>query len=295
MRLLLPGLALVAGCAIDELDYTGKGCPCPEGWLCRQPENRCARADTAPAFAADWSAAMDALYLFESSALGADASSHGLDLTEQPVIGASAVEPPQGSRAVEIVDGALFSLGPAFRAGGAPGLAFGGWVALSATALDAALVIGRQRPDGSGYALYWTSAGTLRCAVGDVASSSVAEATLAPGAFAHVACRWDADRRAATLSIDGVVFAASEGDEVYALGDADRAFSLSASDGTGVSGRMDEVFFVTEPLSDAAIARIRACGVDGSRCLCDPADAARYAACADADCAALAACNAATP
>jgi hypothetical protein len=281
-------VGLVAGCAIDELDYSGKSCPCPDGWLCRQPEQRCIRADATPQAAADWSAAMDALYLFEGG-LGDDASTHDRVLTERPVVGTSGVDPPEGALALQVLDGALFSSDPAFAMGGAAGVAFGGWLALDEADAADALVMGRQRADGRGYALRWTPHGLLACAVGDAESQSIASAPL-PSGFAHAVCRWDAETRTASLVIDGVV-AVGDG-AANSVGDADEALSLSAIDaGDGVTGRMDEVFFLSERLDDEGVRRIRACGVDGERCVCDPADPSRFVACNDAACDALGPCD----
>jgi len=40
--------ALVAsGCAIDDLDHTGKGCPCPSGWDCDQATQTCGHCKVA--------------------------------------------------------------------------------------------------------------------------------------------------------------------------------------------------------------------------------------------------------
>jgi hypothetical protein len=79
---------------------------------------------------------------------------------------------------------------------------------------------------------------------------------------------------------------------------AAREFEVPSFDnGYRYKGKMDEVFFIKQALSDAAIARIWACGVNGSRCRCLLDDASAYADCGRAapDCDALPPCDAPMP
>ncbi|HEX5064374.1 MAG TPA: hypothetical protein VFV99_33595 [Kofleriaceae bacterium] len=34
----------LAACSVKELDYTGKSCPCPSGYVCNEPEQTCVRS-----------------------------------------------------------------------------------------------------------------------------------------------------------------------------------------------------------------------------------------------------------
>ena len=60
-------------------------------------------------------------------------------------------------------------------------------------------------------------------------------------------------------------------------------------------GNVDEVFFATTALSDAAIARIYACGIDGSRCRCNSSSYATCGFATAAACSNLPSCNSTTP
>ena len=98
--LLLP---LLVACTVDGLDYTGKACPCPEGYVCQQPANVCASAGDSLPSATDWTSAIDALYLFEQGTpdLGIDASGNARNLTEAEIEGFAQTIDNYASRARE--------------------------------------------------------------------------------------------------------------------------------------------------------------------------------------------------
>ena len=45
-KLLAGALVAAAGCRIADIDYTGKQCPCPQGYACEPASNTCARSVT---------------------------------------------------------------------------------------------------------------------------------------------------------------------------------------------------------------------------------------------------------
>jgi hypothetical protein len=44
MRVVVAAAVLLVGCRVNDVDYTGKACPCPSGWTCDTATNTCARS-----------------------------------------------------------------------------------------------------------------------------------------------------------------------------------------------------------------------------------------------------------
>lgn len=119
-----------------------------------------------------------------------------------------------------------------------------------------------------------------------------------PGTFpkdtwVHWGCRFDNQNNAITAFIDGAVVGTLGRDEIAP---ATTSFKL-VSASYPLEGAVDDMVFHRGVLSDEAVRRIYACGVDGDGCECDPEDPTAYLDCGnlDPDCDALPACNATAP
>jgi len=302
--LLLP---LLVACTVDGLDYTGKACPCPEGYVCQQPANVCASAGDSLPSATDWTSAIDALYLFEQGTpdLGIDASGNARNLTEAGTLGSSDAEPQQGAAALDVIDGSLSYQGASdvFNPAAAPGVTFGGWfyVTNSDTTGPLRRAISRTAQDSNeGYQLGWDPTDQkVEC----VASNGTTHAfgkgetgSWPTQTWIHAACRWDAASGIMTVFV-GSYDRSDLDDPVIPITDDGVLTLSSAVAGVGVTGQMDEVFFHGAPLDDASIRRMWACGVDGSKCRCDGDNSSDYADCGSvgADCNSLAPCDTSAP
>jgi hypothetical protein len=248
--------------------------------------------------AADWSNAMLAVYDFEDpSALGSDRSGHDNHLTAQMVPVPYDSEPPQGAHAVSVdsPNGIGFiSTSTDFHSPSGTTFTIGGWFH---TEFIYTQPVGRasDAPD-LGYSIGRGDTSSAFCFVGDGAWSNVVGLDVWPDfTWTHVVCRYDFTTKYSTGFANGEVF--GSGLQMDVLNAARELEVPSFDNGYRYQGEMDEVFFVKQPLSDAAIARIWACGIDGTRCRCRLDDPATYTDCGRASptCDALPPCDAATP
>jgi hypothetical protein len=127
--------------------------------------------------------------------------------------------------------------------------------------------------------------------VGDVGFDPVV-----PGNWVHLVCRYNAQANELSIFVAGAR-RAQKVDTTHTVKSGPGPFLLGCNEPgyCAFQGNMDEVFWTTSALSDAAINRIYACGIDGSRCRCN---GSAYAACGFASitsCGNLPACGAGSP
>jgi hypothetical protein len=127
--------------------------------------------------------------------------------------------------------------------------------------------------------------------VGDVGFDPVVS-----GNWIHLVCRYNAPANELTIFVAGAQ-RARKVDTTHTVKSGPGPFMLGCNEPgyCAFQGNMDEVFWTTSALGDAAINRIYACGIDGSRCRCN---GSAYAACGFASltsCGNLPACNSTTP
>jgi hypothetical protein len=127
--------------------------------------------------------------------------------------------------------------------------------------------------------------------VGDVGFDPVV-----PGNWIHLVCRYNAAANELSIFVAGAP-RARKVDTTHTVKSGPGPVLLGCNEPgyCAFQGNMDEVFWTTSALSDAAINRIYACGIDGSRCRCN---GTTYSACgfaSNTSCGNLPACTAAAP
>jgi len=221
----------------------------------------------------DWASSMTAVYLFEVTDLGRDSSGNGLDLV--PSFGTasqSADDPPQGDFALRILlDGKLEGVHDELDPSDNPSLTFGGWVRLDQFDISAELIDNGDVNVGY-FARLVPAQSSLECGAGAGAVKSSADSVVA-GAWTHAVCRFDSAASTVEAIIDGTVTGISPTSALMQAGPGE--FSL----GKNMDGELDEVFITKQALSDAAVRRIYACGLDGAKCACDQNDPTKYENC----------------
>jgi hypothetical protein len=276
--------ALLVGCSVD-VPLEGKRCDadrsCPEDLTCNA-EGICV-ASLEGVFAADWTGAMAALYRFDDDALGRDATSAGRDLDVVGAPSRRSDDAPQGAGYARFGPGDRFEIVDGTFASG-PNLSFtvGGWFRAASLDNGDVRLVWRRTNDEEGYAVTLDgSEARIACLAGPTAHASP-PGSVEAGTWYHSVCRMEAFLEWVTNVHQGVGPDDDQGTKVSssAVGDAgaDAPFTLS-SDVDGFVGDMDEIFFVNSDLSTSSIRRIYACGVDGLRCRCDPADTSTYLDC----------------
>ncbi len=314
---------LLGGAACDiNVNLVGKACSadgrCPAGLICEPSSRLCLETagvggamtgsggtggmgasggSTGEVRAADWTGSMVALYTFDDPvAVGQDATAGSRDLTpigapivllDDPMQGAGyvSVDTAAGSR-LEIVDTVFAStINTSFT--------YGGWFRVGAGSGDSPSLI-RRRATAQGYFLEWAAdTQQLSCQVGAGGGHGGPSGSAQLGEWIHIACRYEAFLEILTAVQDGDAPPDDQGTSIppQNIGNPPDAtpLSLSAAVG-GLTGDIDEVFFINKDLTTPSIRRIFACGVDGKRCLCDPDDNARYL-----DCGAVAVCDSDLP
>jgi hypothetical protein len=297
-------IASALSCSIADLDYTGKSCataPCPGGWSCNA-DSLCARGSAA----ADWTPALAAVYRFEDGAvIGRDSSGHGNDLVATGDVSLSTAAPVEGIASVHLDYGTLSSTSAAFDVPPSGSFTTGGWFRtaryqsqLLIQKLDSAMTSGyfldlyNIRPSSTpglcqtGLVFQVmdddpTCQSALTC--DDLTSEDPSLfGSCNPDQFAqvwmHLVARYDAS---AQPTPQMQVFVAgvpnldpegqpSSGQAPSGIGTDLGPFELGCATGDqcGFTGEMDEIFYADEALSDEAIGRIYACGIDGRHCQC---------------------------
>jgi Concanavalin A-like lectin/glucanases superfamily len=296
--LILATAALLAGCSVD-VSLVGKACSnegtCPAPLVCDSSSQTCqSSSNPTVATAADWSASMFALYRFEPGELTKSSAP-----VERPLVERNAPQPIgdaiEGAGAVGLdaaQQAGLDGLDPAFAF--ETDFTVGGWWWAGETTSNSPNALQRRLPD-AGYMIERnTAASSATCVFTSAMGTGVGEGP--PGAWplgtwTHVVCRYrrvGAEARIDTF-VDGV-----SGEEGTALWENAPAETPLEIGGDSFTGRVDELFFAEGLLSSQAIARIRACGVNGAACECGGAGA--YLQCGRAgDCTPLPPCDQATP
>jgi hypothetical protein len=206
----------------------------------------------------------------------------------------------QGAASLELdgdVESLLESTAAEFESHSGTSITFGGWFRVFPEPGYYVSPVQKHEGDSSavGYKMVRaTPNDSLRCYFSDHDSEyyAVSEVWRA-GEWIHAVCRFDneADRIAAFVNGD-----ARGGEPHGDVANSSRPFSLSGNQ-SSFTGQMDEVFYVNTALSDGAIVRIWACGLDGSVCRCNADDPSQYEHCGRAHpgCGALIACNQPSP
>lgn len=256
------------------------------------------------AFAADWTGAVDALYTFERAPpeLGSDASgkAHDLDSIASPVRDEARRREGEFGVTLDGDDG-FESDDPIFDTPDGTSVTFGGWFFVTAT--DDITVMGKH-DNVDGYLLQREANGAFPICTTEMDDTSYftafGEADSWPlDTWVHVVCR--IDPTASTVAVlTSTAPPLVETTQSARLGDAaDPPFALGAgltgADPFAYVGSLDEIFFVRRALEIASVLRIRACGVDGRGCTCDPGDSTRYLSCGDVACGALPPCDSPNP
>lgn len=230
--------------------------------------------------ALDWNESFEALYRFETSTFGEDASENGnfLELEGQP----EAVPGIQGMGAARFpnstvgfyADHAVFEV--------TNEITFGGWFRAETTAGNTTLMGRYDIATTEGYRLRRLADGAVECRVAagdDVISTSVAGVWPDDDMWHHVICRFTLAGSPARLTVffDGVSVADVASVTVVLDASPTPRFEVGySSQGTGFFGDVDDLFVHSAPLSDPEIRRIFACGSDGSACRCDALAIASY-------------------
>lgn len=298
--LLIVALATpLGGCSVD-VSLIGKRCApdggCPDGLVCDASNTCQSSASPTTTHAADWTGAMIAVYRFEPNGLTVNAVDGGAPLVERN-------SPPPGPDAIEGTGSATldFELDSGFDATD-PALApesdftIGAWLLSTNDDASSPNALQRRTPD-AGYAIERNVAATsASCVMRSPMGVAVAEGPSDRWPFdtwAHVACRYRRDGDEARLT---TFVESTPGPEADAMWVQAAASVPLAVGGDGYAGRIDELFVAPGALSTQSIARLRACGVDGTACTCDPDDPAGYTSCGRADdCATIAPCDQVTP
>jgi hypothetical protein len=258
-----------------------------------------------PIPAADWSSSMLAVYTFEdANNLGRDSSGNGLDLSvialDAPT-SAMDPEPHQGAWSLLVAYGppqtGLESAATQFESPPDSSITIGGWVKANshppAHALDAI-----ARTGTGGYTLARSDSNALQCGIYDTSwqFENSADDSWPLDTWMHVVCRYDDSSN----EVDGFLQGAPVLNRTGVMGTTvgSRTFGVpSAEADWGFDGLLDEVFVVMGALSDDAVARIAACGVDGKKCICDPVTPIGYLDCGEEQpsCSSLPPCDSAAP
>jgi hypothetical protein len=117
-----------------------------------------------------------------------------------------------------------------------------------------------------------------------------------PGNWVHLVCRYNASTNELSIFVGGWRRAQSV-DPAHSVKSGPGPVMLGCNEVgyCAFTGNMDEVFWATSALSDGAIGRIYACGIDGSRCRCNSSSYATCGLATAAACSTLPACNSTTP
>jgi hypothetical protein len=246
---------------------------------------------------------MQAVYLFEEQGnLGKDATSNALDLISEGTPSRNGSEQRQGLWSLDVDGGGaleqLWSNAAELKAATGASLTWGGWMWLHASSVPSDGGAIAQIDGSGGFALEWEDSSSLgSCIVIDAGGFYTAETTQTwddNTEWVHFVCRFDNTGDQLAVFRDGT----SDGiaTSVMDISPAAVPFELSHASAR-YDGLMDEVFIVPRALSDAAIQRIWACGIEGSLCECNPDDPTSYTSCgrASGSCGALPACNATEP
>lgn len=245
---------------------------------------------------------MLAVYRFEDpNDLGLDSSGNALHLSPiDTALPAQTSEHKEGLAALATTfepHTAMVSSASAFQSPSGTTFSWGAWLYAATHPPAADYMEAIARSGNGGYALSRHKTGALNCSVSDGTWHNIttpADAFLL-GTWLHAACVFDNDNDELSLSINGAMLAQGT---VADIVNGYRPFGIPTdAPGSGFEGFIDEAFVYAGVLSGAAVRRIYACGIDGSRCECDEAAPAQYAHCGDAHpaCDMLVPCNQPSP
>lgn len=333
---VVAGVVAPFACTLPDLDLNGRSCPCTDGYVCDAATQTCvsgtgstgaasnggsaaggegvggagnsgAGASSAgggglgagggtPTAPVDWTTKMDALYTFEETdALGLDTSGNGPDLLERNRPDRSSTMFKEGSSAL-LLDGSNGLDAPSssdFSPSAEGTMTWGAWLNMAMEPNGAVFVAVGKDGDNSGFAAEsWLDHPNCSIGLGDGWSDAQSPQAWDAGEWIHLVCRY----QHTTGTVETFVGGEFEAQSVGAMVSDGTVFTVS-SPNYPFPGHIDEVFFSSGLLSDAAIARIHACGVDGSGCSCSATDPTAYASCGRAppECAGLPPCNRPTP
>lgn len=236
----------------------------------------------APTAPEDWTAAMDAVYLFEGADPGTDSAGDATLITvNNPTLVVDLMAPQGGSVLALVAGDALQSIAPAPWAGN-PNFTYGAWINTG----HHGPIIARHEDD-AGYRLDRDSNDESAVCVTGMSPAPSPVGSWSGNGWRHVVCQVESTVAA---YVNGVATGMRAPPGPLEPG-ASTVFSV----GGAFAGSIDELFFIRRGLSSTEIARIWACGIDGAHCQCAADTPSAYADCgrAPAPCEAqLGACDA---
>jgi len=252
--------------------------------------------------AADWTSAMLAVYRFEdANDLGFDSSGNALHLspvgTGMPTQSPEHAEGMAALATTVVPHTALSSSASAFQSPPGTSLTWGAWLHAVAHPDVTDYMDAIARTGNGGYVMSRHMTGALNCTVSDgtVHNVSTPADAFPLGTWLHATCVFDNANDELSLSINGAMLAKGTVSDIV---NGFQPFGVPTDEpGSGFEGLIDEAFVYAGVLSQAAVRRIHACGIDGSRCECDEAVPAAYAHCGNAHpaCDMLDPCNKPSP
>lgn len=240
--------------------------------------------------AADWTMELNAVYLFEDSAnLGLDASGNANALTVGAGVGTDIATFKQGALAAFFMTSGPFLSRVAddpFTA--STSFTLGGWFHVPQVGTAQAMV---RRAGDTGFHLRFSGAGNYAICRTDSPDPAFTDATTQndtwpTSQWVHVTCVWDDGDITAYAGDTGMGTNAAN----PVVHETSTPFSLGF-----MGAYADEVFFYGNAMNRPSIQRIRACGIDGKLCDCNPSEPSEYLDCNGVQCDQLAACDRATP
>lgn len=264
----------------------GDGSPAPSGNTTE--DSVCATTDSGTRNCArDWSKSFDAVYDFEDGTqnLGRDSSGHAHDLdgnqgepapNDDHVRGKFSAWFEQPEEQTESNVEYLFTKSEFGRTTGSPSITFGAWI--RSDRHGEYEVFSNGDAASGGFSMYVKLAlNALRCEVSgglNLATTFGGEHVAEFTDWQHVACRYDDATKLAQHFVNGLAVW-PERDAPAGLAEGRGQLRLAR----GFNGQLDEVFFIKRALTDAQIARIWACGVNGRACACSATNPAAYETC----------------
>jgi len=215
---------------------------------------------------------------------------YGTDLTVVGGFSQGNVGAKQGAATLVVTDGGGLSGSQSdFDTQAGTSITYGGWVTIQAYNADTNLI--NRRDLSAGY-LAWVENGRPKCTGNGQSGQTTGPVGAVPlNTWVHFLCRYDAAAVTVAVILNGSAVSTSDAVPIAPSG-------LPFRIGKGFEGALDEIFFTKALLSDTAVRRIYACGIDGAMCECDPDEPAKYTDCGrrHPDCdATLPPCDQATP
>lgn len=237
--------------------------------------------------AADWTNQLTAVYTFENETdVGACTSEAALSMLPMgDVASVTTPEPPQGERVLSISSATSFlNVSSDAFAGSQAGLTYGGWFNINSAVSQNVDLMGFADGLEQGWDMTrGNGARVAKCHAYAASGVSDVDSTGDPfdkGSWHHFVCRVNRITPAVVEVLGrGIPLASDDLDAFDEGSGAFRVGDVLNRSAESFRGEADEVFFSAQPLSDASILRIWACGIDGSLCRCEPEMPEEYEYC----------------